>query len=90
MPNIGGILSNTYRKAVCKNGARLRIVPNFRWESDFYDIKLGKNVIGNTTFSVCRGEDFSQSTLKQFPVSWFTDEVGTKLKPFLNINYIEL
>ena len=85
-PNIVSEIS----KLIPSSKQKLRVVPNFRVEADYYDIKLGRKILGNTTYKISNGETFAPAKIAQFPTNWLTDSKEQPVKPFLFISYIEL
>ena len=75
--------------SITKDG--LSIKPNFRFESDYYEIKLGKKLVGNATFQVHGAVDVPIKDLqRELPVDWFQGSKNPKVKPYLDLNYIEI
>lgn len=84
-----GVISEI-SKLIHSRHQKLRVVPNFRVEADYFDIRLGRKVLGNSTFTISQGENLSPSIISQFPDTWVTSSKTKPIKPFLDIKYIEL
>lgn len=69
----------------------IKIIPKFDIDSDYYVIKLGKKVIGNTSFRI-NGISEANTEFQRtcFPQSWYKRTRILSIKPHLNINSIEI
>ena len=69
----------------------IKVVPKFNIENDYYVIKLGRKVIGNTSFKINGiSEANTGFQLTCFPQNWYKKTKVLSIKPHLNINYIEI
>ena len=70
---------------------KIKIIPNFNIDRDYYVIKLGEKVIGNTSFKI-NGLSEANTGFQQtcFPQNWYKKTRILSIKPHLNINYIEI
>ncbi len=69
----------------------ITIIPKFNIDNDYYVIKLGKRVIGNTSFKI-NGISEANTRFQQtcFPENWYKKTSVLSIKPHLNIDYIEI
>ena len=66
----------------------ISVVPNFNKEPDWYDIKLGRKIIGNATLVMRPQRPAFDSDLVRFPQGWITGDDA--IKPYLSVTYIEI